>query len=592
MSEIDIVAALDGPFPNVVVEAKFNALKKLHDSKLSALMTSIEALRKENEKLKVLGKDSKRTQMIQNLKTKIKNQELISDFLKQELVQQDSETKSGLGEEEARKFKSLEEVNSYIIKKTLGGPKRFRPLTREELEKKVQESEKSISKMTKKITIFEGELKRSQSLLVTAPEVKDIAEAKGTRQTTGAETKAGSKIDDMRVVKLTDQVKKLESLLTLREQEVSSCRSEITQLKIKAANIKADEEALRCKEKSYNEMVEIYERMNDELNDSSRLLAVAQEEVNQVRLDKDAELEAQREVIDRLNSRYETIMNQHSSVLSEVHKIEASSKEIDDTLSDPIPPMRIAKQTDEQSSLTAKQTKIYKQKILNLQQKLAESEAKLRDLQDEQKKNAVLTENLRSKNEMIKDLKRTISEMSKRSESTTGSNVERVRGSSEKLVANLYDEINRLNAKIDWLQRPSAGNPGTSKLRDLESRLQVVEAEKVDLIEELKDLQSRGVGSEGFFGMCRFADAVVVGLNEILGTIRGKIELSDGVYFSMEDIRSGGESVLKLGVECVDHAKIRDLLSTIESHFGSKDNDIPLGDDDNDDGSPFHNLSD
>ena len=82
----DLVAALDTPFNDPAVESKFNALKKLQFLKVKSLMTSLDAMKKENEKLKALGKDSRRTQMIQNLRVKVKNQEVMNDVLKDLLV--------------------------------------------------------------------------------------------------------------------------------------------------------------------------------------------------------------------------------------------------------------------------------------------------------------------------------------------------------------------------------------------------------------------------------------------------------------------------------------------------------------------------
>ena len=48
----DLVAALDTPFNDPAVESKFNALKKLQFLKVKSLMTSLDAMKKENEKLK------------------------------------------------------------------------------------------------------------------------------------------------------------------------------------------------------------------------------------------------------------------------------------------------------------------------------------------------------------------------------------------------------------------------------------------------------------------------------------------------------------------------------------------------------------
>ena len=49
-------------------EAKFNALKTLQMKKIKQLMVSIDSKDKEIAKLKILGKDNRRSQMIEALK--------------------------------------------------------------------------------------------------------------------------------------------------------------------------------------------------------------------------------------------------------------------------------------------------------------------------------------------------------------------------------------------------------------------------------------------------------------------------------------------------------------------------------------------
>ena len=133
MADLDMATALDLTLDDAQ-EAKFTALKNLNTKKVKYLMVSIDTKDKEIAKLKVLGKDNRRTQMIQALRNKLREQELVTDVIKQELSQ-----KADL---------STDEVNGLIIRKTLGGPKRFRPLTREELENQITDLEKKMAKQT------------------------------------------------------------------------------------------------------------------------------------------------------------------------------------------------------------------------------------------------------------------------------------------------------------------------------------------------------------------------------------------------------------------------------------------------------------
>jgi hypothetical protein len=85
MADIDMATALEISLPASEQEAKFVALKNLHTKKVKALMLSLDVKDKEIAKLKVLGKDSRKTEMIQRLRTKIKDQELLVDTIKEEL---------------------------------------------------------------------------------------------------------------------------------------------------------------------------------------------------------------------------------------------------------------------------------------------------------------------------------------------------------------------------------------------------------------------------------------------------------------------------------------------------------------------------
>ena len=71
VQHLDIATALDLTLEDEQ-EAKFMALRALHSKKIKQLMISIDSKEKEIAKLKVLSKDSRRTQMIQALRGKIK----------------------------------------------------------------------------------------------------------------------------------------------------------------------------------------------------------------------------------------------------------------------------------------------------------------------------------------------------------------------------------------------------------------------------------------------------------------------------------------------------------------------------------------
>ncbi|CAN0175147.1 unnamed protein product, partial [Discosporangium mesarthrocarpum] len=86
------------------------ALGNLHAQKVRALMKSIASLKASLEQANAQGKDHRRSAMIQAMRAKLREQELVVDVLKEELGR-----KTGM---------DPEETNEWVIKKTVGGPLR------------------------------------------------------------------------------------------------------------------------------------------------------------------------------------------------------------------------------------------------------------------------------------------------------------------------------------------------------------------------------------------------------------------------------------------------------------------------------------
>ena len=95
-----------------------------HVIKERALMQSVKALQLANNQLRREAKEHRRSRLIKRLAEQVKQQELVVDVLKQRVCEGGSAMK-------------MSQVNDFLIKKTIGGPKRFRPQSREELEQAV-----------------------------------------------------------------------------------------------------------------------------------------------------------------------------------------------------------------------------------------------------------------------------------------------------------------------------------------------------------------------------------------------------------------------------------------------------------------------
>jgi len=138
---------------------KLEALAALHERKVGALMKSIAAQKEELSKLKAASREHRRSQLIQDLRHQVREQELAVDVLKEVIT------------EGPRGQLTQEAVNELVILRTLGGPKRFRPKTREELQNEL------LHKPVVKRTIRRREAKPSGAW-EPAPSRTPIAEKK------------------------------------------------------------------------------------------------------------------------------------------------------------------------------------------------------------------------------------------------------------------------------------------------------------------------------------------------------------------------------------------------------------------------------
>eukprot|EP00903_Cladosiphon_okamuranus_P009871 g9377.t1 len=135
-------AGLPGPGPggnDNGVHVQLQALAKLHDQKVRTLMRSIAELKKKLALATAQGKDHRRSALIRAMRTRLREQELVVDVVKEELG-----NKTGMGKEE---------TNDWVIRKTVGGPLRFRPKTREELQNELYRLEKQHRQALNKLKV-------------------------------------------------------------------------------------------------------------------------------------------------------------------------------------------------------------------------------------------------------------------------------------------------------------------------------------------------------------------------------------------------------------------------------------------------------
>ena len=244
-SQIDMATALELAL-EPEQEAKFQALKSLQAKKIKYLMSSIDAKDKELAKLKVLGKDNRRTQMIQALRNKLRDQELVSDVVKDELA--------------GRNEMNRDEVNAYIMRKTLGGPKRFRPLTREELETRISELEKKLKRA-------ETSSRSSSNLQQMNSSSSGVTNIPVSRVSSDGGSGSGSTADDLSTMAiLTDELQNLRINLDSKEATIEQQKEDISRLRARNSELRISDEELDFQDRNYRELKAAYDRVSRPTN--------------------------------------------------------------------------------------------------------------------------------------------------------------------------------------------------------------------------------------------------------------------------------------------------------------------------------------
>lgn len=402
-------------------EAKFLALKTLSTKKLKSLMTSIDAKDREIAKLKILGKDNRRAQMIQELRKKIRVHEVINDLLKEEL--------------QRRVEMSTEESNALIIRKTLAGPKRFRPLSREELENKIIELEKKVSKKPpvggssvhngNDTSMMDADAKTDgrpstaqsrQSQLGTA-EGKDLdnmsftggqGSGPGSNKGGGGGGGGGGSAEDYgKLMTLIEEIDDLKRTLAAKENVLDLQREEIVRLKSRNAQLISVEEDIEFNERKYRDIQSENDALNSSLQDTTRKLAEALELSLKMKSEITQEKENKHMENASLQKECEKVLKQNSALLQQVSALEV---ELDQTAMD----VNMKTSSHEASMITIRNKdddiKALQERLQRTEDKLSACENKVERLEKVAAQVPLLKDQLREKNIALKELKRNLDE--------------------------------------------------------------------------------------------------------------------------------------------------------------------------------------
>lgn len=394
-----MATALELPL-GVENEAKFIALRNLHMKKIKQLMTSLDGKDKEIAKLKILGKDNRRTQMIQALRDKIRDLELINDVVKEELVRKSEST--------------VDEVNELIIKKTLAGPKRFRPLSREELENKITELEKKINKKTiSNASNNNQNQEEAKSSDPAANTVNSMSQSKTPSNKYGDDSKGttsagGGGLLDANM--LFDEMQKVKATLSAKDSLINTQRDEIVRLRARNGELVAAEEEIEHYERQYQDMKDQNEILLRSLEDANIKLAEALENANKYKSEANLTAEYEHTELMSLQQQCEKLLKQNANLLKSLSDAEnALEKYEDETTRSKV------KTASTESTLHSKDSKLksLEDKLSKAEDKIKQLEAKCQALETENTQIPVLKDQLREKNITIKEIKRNMEEREK-----------------------------------------------------------------------------------------------------------------------------------------------------------------------------------
>lgn len=180
---------------------------------------------------------------------------------------------------------SIEDVNELIIRKTIGGPKRFRPLTREELENKVIDLERKVKKL--------------QSAPAAAPVAKKASAVPRMQAPLSSGVGgAGSSSNEIvsKVGELMEQVEDLQRVVQAKDSLLLQCKGDMVQLRTRNMGLVQAEIANEGLEKTLVETKANYDKLLAEFSLKSSRHVELEEELLFVRDEVLMESESQAQV--------------------------------------------------------------------------------------------------------------------------------------------------------------------------------------------------------------------------------------------------------------------------------------------------------
>jgi hypothetical protein len=409
-----------------------------------------------------------------------------------------------------------EEVNEWVIRKTISGPKRFRPLTREELENKVIDLEKKVAKGASgkgssgsaagsaAASVVNGDAKsvvsitasqrqqqhqrpssasasaagsvtaRSRSSAAADPKSVRGSIAAGSKEHKSGVGVAGdgdfdeaiSSNDLLKFATLVDDLNNMKVTIEAKASIIDQQRTEIARLRSRNAELSVFEDQEDFDQREYRELRNAFDSVSADLDDTTRRLASCMQENMQLRAEATVGLDDQQAELQGLHDQCERLLKQNSRLLETITSLELELEQVSNRggayamNTNPAEAAAEAAAAVERSKNAA--ISALEAKLLRVTDKLKASEDKCASLTADVSQISTLKESLRDKNLEIRSLQKALdAEKSKNSRSATAAAASQSGGQDTNKLAELMEENKRLKQALTAATTALPGGGGT-----------------------------------------------------------------------------------------------------------------------------------
>ena len=312
-----------------------------------------------------------------------------------------------------------------MIRKTVGGPKRFRPLTREEMENKIMDLEKRVARGGGRGggSVSGGPSIASQARSISGARdaLTNIAGRQGINVNSGGpETNGGGNGEGggdgglSKIAQLMEEINGLRSALDVSEGNCELQKEEVARLRKRNSDLAADVEEINFLKMQVRDVEASKIDLLEEMTLVQRKMTEVAEENAVLKTNSHTELEQAQAELDALQMHCEKLLTQNASLLKKLGEME---EELDNAHHSSGMANVASKQAYAGSSAAAAQAQELEKKLARANDKLKQSEQLIVSLQQDNSQILNLKSQLREKNNQIKEQSKALADYGSRDNS-------------------------------------------------------------------------------------------------------------------------------------------------------------------------------